>query len=93
MVVSRPGNLGDGYLQRADLHSLRAVFEKYASVRQGETLFLSYEDLIVRLASLTGETSHCDTARYLGLLPEGEYNKDTLDLYAGVVDQTKVHWF
>ena len=28
--------------------------------------------------------------RYLGLLPEGEYNKETLDLYAGVVDQTKV---
>ena len=31
--------------------------------------------------------------RYLGLLPEGEYNKETLDLYAGVVDQTKVRHF
>ena len=28
--------------------------------------------------------------RYLGLLPEGKYNRDTLSLYAGVVDQTKV---
>ena len=28
--------------------------------------------------------------RYLGLLPEGKYNRDTLALYAGVVDQTKV---
>ena len=31
-----------------------------------------------------------DALRYLGLLPEGEYNKETLDLYAGVVDQAKV---
>ena len=28
--------------------------------------------------------------RYLGLLPEGEYNKDTLQLYAGVIDTSKV---
>ena len=56
MVVSRPGNLGDGYLQRADIQTLREVFEKYASVRQGDTLFLSYEDLIVRSVGFTGET-------------------------------------
>ena len=61
MVVSRPGNLGDGYLQRADIQTLREVFEKYASVRQGETLFLSYEDLIVRSVGFIGQTDESFT--------------------------------
>ena len=42
------------------------------------------------LAQSAGLLVYYIALRYLGLLPEGEYNKETLDLYAGVVDQTKV---
>lgn len=65
------------YIPRADLASLRKVFLQYSTVTRDGQPFLSYEDLIVR---------------YLGLLPEGKYNRDTLSLYAGVVDQTKSLW-
>ena len=40
--------MAEGYLQRADLASLRRVFDKYASCERGGQHFLSYEDLIVR---------------------------------------------
>ena len=42
---------GGRYLQRADLASLRRVFNKYSSLNKDGVAYLSYEDLIVRWAS------------------------------------------
>ena len=66
--------MGDGYIQRADLQRLKEVFTKYASVTEGGEKFLTYEDFVVR---------------FLGLLPEDDYNKETLALFGGILDQGK----
>ena len=58
--------MGEGYIQRANLQRLREVFSKYASVTEGGEKFLTYEDFVVR---------------FLGLLPEQDYNKETLALW------------
>ena len=39
---------GGQYLPRADLASLKRVFNKYSSLSKDGIAFLSYEDLIVR---------------------------------------------
>ena len=66
--------MGEGYIQRADLQRLEEVFTKYASVTEGGEKYLTYEDFVVR---------------FLGLLPEKEYNKETLALFGGILDQGK----
>ena len=64
--------MGEGYIQRADLQRLKEVFSKYASVTEGGEKFLTYEDFVVR---------------FLKLLPEKDYNKQTLALFGGILDQ------
>ena len=64
--------MGEGYIQRADLQILKEVFSKYASVTEGGEKFLTYEDFVVR---------------FLKLLPEKNYNKETLALFGGILDQ------
>ena len=64
--------MGEGYIQRADLQRLKEVFSKYASVTEGGEKFLTYEDFVVR---------------FLKLLPEKDYNKETLALFGGILDQ------
>ena len=66
--------MGEGYIQRANLQRLKEVFSKYASVTEGGRKFLTYEDFVVR---------------FLGLLPEEGYNKETLALFGGILDQGK----
>ena len=39
---------GGQYLPRADLASLKSVFNKYSSLSKDGIAYLSYEDLIVR---------------------------------------------
>ena len=63
--------MGEGY-RRADLQRLMEVFSKYASVTEGGEKFLTYEDFVVR---------------FLKLLPEKDYNKETLALFGGILDQ------
>ena len=62
--------MGEGYIQRANLQRLKEVFTKYASVTEGGEKFLTYEDFVVR---------------FLGLLPEENYNKESLRLLMGSV--------
>ena len=64
--------MGEGYIQRADLQRLKEVFSKYASVTEGGERFLTYEDFVVQ---------------FLKLLPEKNYNKETLALFGGILDQ------
>ena len=64
--------MGEGYIQRADLQRLKEVFSKYASVTEDGEKFFTYEDFVVR---------------FLKLLPEKDYNKETLALFGGILDQ------
>ena len=61
-----------GYIQRADLQRLKEVFSEYASVTEGGEKFLTYEDFVVQ---------------FLKLLPEKDYNRETLALFGGILDQ------
>ena len=69
--------MGEGYIQRADLQRLKEVFSKYASVTEGGEKFLTYEDFVVR---------------FLKLLPEKDYNKETLALFGGILDQVFMYF-
>ena len=53
---------------------LQLIFQKYASISESGELFLTKEDLVVR---------------FLQLLPEKNYNEQTLSLLAGIIDQNK----
>jgi len=63
-----------GYVQRADSKSLRAVFDKYASLTVDGQTYMTDEDFVIK---------------YLGLLPEENYNKESLRLLMGVLDQSR----
>ena len=52
---------GGQYLQRADLASLKRVFNKYSSLSKDGVNYLSYEDLIVRWDSLGVPQSSCSS--------------------------------
>ena len=52
---------GGQYLQRADLASLKRVFNKYSSLSKDGVNYLSYEDLIVRWDSLGAPQSSCSS--------------------------------
>ena len=66
--------VNSGYTQSADIEDLKTVFEKYASIEDHGERFLSYKDFVTD---------------FLGILPEVDYNTETLSLYAGVPDQAK----
>ena len=53
---------------------LKEVFEKYASIEENGEKFMTNEDFVVK---------------YLRLLPEENYNHETLDIFAGVIDCNK----
>jgi len=63
-----------GYIKRADPAALKDVFEKYASLTVDGVKFMTDEDFVIK---------------YLGLLPENNYNKETLACLLGVLDQSK----
>ena len=58
----------------APLQELKRVFLKYASINIDGEKYLSYEDFVIR---------------FLKILPEEHYDKETLSLFAGVLDQRK----
>uniref|UniRef100_A0A2D4H6J4 Calcium uptake protein 1, mitochondrial n=1 Tax=Micrurus lemniscatus lemniscatus TaxID=129467 RepID=A0A2D4H6J4_MICLE len=60
--------------KRADPNELRNIFLQYATVEQSGECYMTPEDFV---------------RRYLGLYTEPHYNPKTVDLLAGVADQTK----
>ncbi|XP_059091848.1 calcium-binding mitochondrial carrier protein Aralar1-like isoform X1 [Tigriopus californicus] len=63
-----------GYLKRADAGQLQAVFDKYASTNVEGKKYMTEVDFLVK---------------YLGLLPEENYNKNSAQLICGALDQSK----
>ena len=63
-----------GYLKRGDPVQLRAVFEKYASAKVDGEPYMTDEDFIVR---------------FLQLFPGANYNKHSVNLLCGIIDQSK----
>ena len=63
-----------GYLQRADSDQLRAVFEKYASANVNGVPYMTDEDFVVK---------------FLQLFPSTEFNKHSVKLLCGILDQSK----
>ena len=66
--------MGSGYIRRADTATLRTVFDKYASLTEDGVKYMTNEDFVIR---------------YLGLLPEVNYNRGSLQLLCGVLDTSK----
>ena len=64
----------EGYVERASEKELRDIFEKYASIGENGHRYMTDEDFVVK---------------YLKLLPEKNYNVETLSLLAGVIDMNK----
>ncbi|XP_066248454.1 calcium-binding mitochondrial carrier protein Aralar1 isoform X3 [Euwallacea similis] len=67
-------NKGGGYLKRASPTQLQEIFQKYATIEKNGEKFMTADDFIIK---------------YLGLLSENDYNKDTVRLLAGIVDTSK----
>ena len=63
-----------GYTKSGNKEDLKCVFDKYASLEENGETFLSYQDFVIK---------------FLEILPEDNYNEETLSLYAGVPDQSK----
>jgi len=63
-----------GYIQRAETTKLRTVFDKYASLEVEGVKYMTDEDFVIK---------------YLELLPGANYNKESLNLLCGVLDQSK----
>lgn len=63
-----------GYMKRGDEAQLKAVFDKYASANIDGVPYMTDEDFAVK---------------YLQLFPIANYNKNSLKLLCGIIDQTK----
>ena len=63
-----------GYLRRADSDQLRVVFEKYASANVNGVPYMTDEDFVVK---------------FLQLFPSTEFNKHSVKLLCGILDQSK----
>ena len=63
-----------GYLKRGDPEQVRAVFDKYASANIDGVPYMTDEDFIVR---------------FLGLFPKTNFNKQSVNLLCGILDQSK----
>ncbi|XP_049886743.1 calcium-binding mitochondrial carrier protein Aralar1-like isoform X2 [Pectinophora gossypiella] len=65
---------GTGYLKRADTKQLHDIFLKYATVDRNGEKYITSEDFV---------------RKYLGLFDEDDYNKESVQLIAGIVDMDK----
>ena len=63
-----------GYLKRGDETQLKAVFDKYASANIDGVPYMTDEDFIVR---------------FLQLFPNSQFNKKSVKLLCGIIDQSK----
>jgi len=66
--------MAPGYIKRADSQKLKSVFDKYASLEIDGVKYMTDEDFVIK---------------YLELLPAANYNKESLHLLCGVLDQSK----
>ncbi|CAG9559556.1 unnamed protein product [Danaus chrysippus] len=67
-------NLGAGYLKRADTDKLHEIFLKYATIEKNGEKYITSEDFV---------------RKFLGLFDEDDYNKESVQLIAGIVDMDK----
>lgn len=67
-------SVSNNTIKRATNVGLKAIFDKYASLELEGTKYMTDEDFVIK---------------YLGLLPENNYNKESLNLLCGVLDQSK----
>ncbi|XP_053603299.1 calcium-binding mitochondrial carrier protein Aralar1 isoform X1 [Plodia interpunctella] len=65
---------GAGYLKRADTDKLHEIFLSYATVEKNGERHITSEDFV---------------RKFLGLFPEDDYNKQSVELIAGIVDMDK----
>ncbi|XP_063360224.1 calcium-binding mitochondrial carrier protein Aralar1 [Cydia amplana] len=65
---------GAGYLKRADTDRLHEIFLKFATVEKNGEHFITSEDFV---------------RKFLGLFDENDFNKDSVELIAGIVDMDK----
>lgn len=65
---------GAGYLKRADSEKLHEIFLKYATVEKNGEKHITSEDFV---------------RKYLGLFSEDDFNKESVQLIAGIVDMDK----
>ena len=66
-----------GYVKRGDPAQIRAVFEKYASANVDGVPYMTDEDFIVK---------------FLQLFPGANFNKKSVKLLCGILDQSKDGW-
>jgi len=66
--------MSPGFIKRADTQQLKAIFDKYASLEVEGVKYMTDEDFVIK---------------YLELLPATNYNKESLNLLCGVLDQSK----
>jgi len=66
--------MSDSFIKRADTQQLKAIFDKYASLEVEGVKYMTDEDFVIK---------------YLELLPAANYNKESLNLLCGVLDQSK----
>lgn len=67
-------SLSKNSLVRASTVNLKEIFDNYASLDLDGVKFMTDEDFVIK---------------YLGLLPQKNYNKESLHLLCGVLDQSK----
>ena len=61
-------------MKRADSEQLKSIFEKYASTRLDDELYMTDEDFLVK---------------FLKIFPEKNFNKDSAKLLCGILDTSK----
>ncbi|XP_073942676.1 calcium-binding mitochondrial carrier protein aralar1 isoform X1 [Choristoneura fumiferana] len=65
---------GTGYLKRAGTDRLHEIFLKFATVEKNGERFITSEDFV---------------RKFLGLFDENDFNKESVELIAGIVDMDK----
>ncbi|XP_063979967.1 calcium-binding mitochondrial carrier protein Aralar1 isoform X2 [Diachasmimorpha longicaudata] len=69
-----PTSKGSGYLKRANTERLHEIFDQYASQQKNGERFMTPADFV---------------RTYLGLYTDADYNPDSVNLLAGIVDTSK----
>lgn len=74
LVVRASCQEGSGYLKRANSDRLHEIFDQYATQEKNGERFMTPADFV---------------RSYLGLYTDADYNPDSVDLLAGIVDTSK----
>ncbi|XP_036140109.1 calcium-binding mitochondrial carrier protein Aralar1 isoform X4 [Monomorium pharaonis] len=74
LIVRASCQEGSGYLKRANTERLHEIFNQYASQEKNGERFMTASDFV---------------RSYLGLYTDADYNPDSVNLLAGIVDTSK----